>query len=143
MRLYADTSFLISLYGADEHSPAARDIVRELGMRLLLTELQRFEFDNALRLLRFRKLYSARQGKAMADALQADEAAGFLAPVMVDWSEAFRRARGCSERHTGAGGHRAMDILHVAAALSLEAGIFLSFDTRQRELARVEGLDIR
>lgn len=142
MRLYADTSFLISLYGADEHSPRARQTVRELGMRLLLTQLQRFEFDNALRLLRFRKLYSARQVKAMAEALQADEVAGFLAPAALDWHEAIGRARGCSERHTVAGGYRAMDILHVAAALSLEAGLFLSFDLRQRELARSEGLGI-
>jgi len=37
-------------------------------------------------------------------------------------------------------GTRASDVLHVATALELRADTFLSFDKRQTELARAEGL---
>ena len=37
---------------------------------------------------------------------------------------------------------RSLDLLHVAAALELRAKSFLSFDTRQRQAARAEGLKI-
>lgn len=142
MRVYADTSFLISLYGADEHSPAARETLRRLESVLLLTDLQRFEFENALRLLRFRKLYTPRQGAAMGEAFLADEVQGFFSAVTADWPLVLRQARDCSARFTASGGHRAMDILHVAVALGMEAELFLTFDTRQRALARSAGLKL-
>lgn len=37
---------------------------------------------------------------------------------------------------------RALDVLHVTAAVILKAGGFLSFDKQQRELAEVEGLKL-
>jgi predicted nucleic acid-binding protein len=37
-------------------------------------------------------------------------------------------------------GHRLLDILHVATAKALGAVEFLSFDEKQRRLARAEGL---
>lgn len=38
-------------------------------------------------------------------------------------------------------GARGMDILHVASALALKARRFVTADERQRELARLAGLD--
>ena len=45
-----------------------------------------------------------------------------------------------SARHTGAHGHRAFDVLHVATALHLGAREFLTFDANQRKLAAAEKL---
>lgn len=44
-------------------------------------------------------------------------------------------------RHTPEGGHRTMDILHVATALSMGVREFLSFDGNQTRLASAEGLE--
>jgi predicted nucleic acid-binding protein len=43
-------------------------------------------------------------------------------------------------RHTIRGGHRAFDILHLAGALELEAGQFLTFDKNQADLAKALGI---
>ena len=45
-----------------------------------------------------------------------------------------------SEARTEAGGHRAFDILQVAAAAQLSAALFLTFDANQGALARAAGL---
>jgi len=37
---------------------------------------------------------------------------------------------------------RALDVLHVAAAVILKAKGVLTFDKHQRELAKVEGLEV-
>jgi predicted nucleic acid-binding protein len=48
----------------------------------------------------------------------------------------FEVARELSERTTETLGTRAVDLLHVAAALELGAEYLYSFDERQRKLAR-------
>jgi predicted nucleic acid-binding protein len=45
-----------------------------------------------------------------------------------------------SERRTVKGGHRTMDVLHVAAARAHPGARFYSYDDRQRRLAQHEGL---
>ena len=47
-----------------------------------------------------------------------------------------------SSIYTLTGGHRAFDILHIAAALQLGAKEFLTFDQNQRKLAAKAGLKI-
>ena len=70
--------------------------------------------------------------------LVADSNQLFL-PVAAVHAEAER----LSARHTAEGGHRSMDILHVATALSMGAREFLSFDGNQTALASVEGLTVK
>ena len=55
------------------------------------------------------------------------------------WPLAFRIASALSKRHSAATGTRSMDILHVAAAKSLRTVEFISFDARQRRLAKALG----
>lgn len=49
----------------------------------------------------------------------------------------FARATRISEQTTGNLGTRAIDLLHVAAALEIRAEFLYSFDERQRKLARM------
>jgi hypothetical protein len=63
-----------------------------------------------------------------------------LVRATVKWPAAFRRAVRLSERHSATNGTRSLDILHVAAAKSLRAVEFISFDGRQRALASATGL---
>jgi len=80
--------------------------------------------------------------QALAD-LEANLAAGALVIVPTQWPDVHPIAERLSNAYTQAAGHRAFDVLHVATALHLGAREFLSFDDRQRKLARAEGLRIR
>jgi predicted nucleic acid-binding protein len=47
------------------------------------------------------------------------------------------------QKYTSTFGTRTLDLLHIAAAILLKAGQFLSFDERQRQAAKREGLKLR
>jgi predicted nucleic acid-binding protein len=48
-----------------------------------------------------------------------------------------------SEKHAATEGQRTIDLLHVALALEAGAKTFLSFDQRQRKLAKAAGLKVK
>jgi predicted nucleic acid-binding protein len=76
-----------------------------------------------------------------AEALRRGEGGVWIsASLPVDWADVHQRAEALSGTHTPAGGHRLADILHVATALHLGSGEFLTFDSNQRRLAEAEGL---
>ena len=55
-------------------------------------------------------------------------------------SQVLTLAERISRTRTFLGGHRSFDVLHLAAALEMDADIFLSFDANQNALAASEGL---
>ena len=59
------------------------------------------------------------------------------------WPDVLSRAELLSRRHTKTGGHRGLDILHIATALHLDASELLTFDKKQRRLARAAILEVR
>ena len=61
----------------------------------------------------------------------------------VDSAHVLRIAERLSAAHTKTGGHRALEVLHIATATVLEAEEFLSFDSNQRKLAAAEGFRAR
>ena len=61
----------------------------------------------------------------------------------VPWPEVFAESETLSAGHTGVLGTRAFDILHVAAAVTLGAKAFYTFDARQAALAKKAGLKVR
>lgn len=54
----------------------------------------------------------------------------------------LRLSRSLSSQTTAKGGHRTLDIFHVATAVHLGASRFLTLDARQRELAIHAGLKV-
>lgn len=112
-------------------------------LSLTLTEFGRFELLNALRAARFRGVATSSQLAAGLRAFRQDLAASVLVPTACDWTAVFAAASRLSARFTAAGGHRALDVLHVAVARQLGAGEFPSFDVRQRALAAQVGLNVR
>ncbi|MFO7640475.1 MAG: PIN domain-containing protein [Candidatus Competibacteraceae bacterium] len=68
--------------------------------------------------------------------------AGVLEIAASDWADVHRIAEEISSKHTESGGHRLVDILHVATALHLGAETFLTFDSNQKRLAEAEGLTV-
>ena len=72
----------------------------------------------------------------------SDLAARILLPVEPAWSEVLTEAERLSAGHTERVGTRSLDILHVASAVVLGMSQFLTFDTRQADLASSAGLRV-
>ena len=88
---------------------------------------------------------SAISDDAMTDALasiEEDLVEGryFYADVL--WRATLRRATEMSRTYTSKFGCRTLDILHVATAMELGLRSFVTFDGRQRQLARATGLRV-
>jgi predicted nucleic acid-binding protein len=109
---------------------------------MAVAALQRHELRNAFRLAVFRMEITNEQCRAVLELIESDLRAGVLADCVPTWLELFRTAEVLGAAHTEELGIRAMDLLHVAAARTLGAALFLTFDARQRTLARRVGLRV-
>ena len=143
MSAYADTSFLFSLYVQQSHSAAAAEYMAQAGEPVLVTSFSRFELCNAIRLCVFRKLIERRLATEDLKLIARDIANGVLALSPCDWTAVHEQAERLSREYTMAKGHRGMDLLHVASALTLGAGDFLTFDQNQAQLAVNAGLAVK
>ena len=142
MSQYADSSFLASCYLSDANTPRAKTYLLGVGMPLVFTALQSLEVRNAFQLGVFRGLFSASEATSARANLERDLQSGRLVKKPVKWPMAFRIASHLSERHSSLTGTRSLDVLHVAAAKTLRAKAFVSFDERQRKLAAAVGLNV-
>jgi predicted nucleic acid-binding protein len=142
VKVYADTSFLASLYFQDVHSAEAEHRVRQTSPIFFLTPLSELELVNALQLRVFRGEASPIEIRAAKSDLEKDVGDGVFAtvPMPVDTYELARRF---AAKRTAGIGTRTLDILHVACAILLGADEFWTFDTRQAALAKAEGLKRR
>jgi predicted nucleic acid-binding protein len=149
MIAFPDTSFLCALYVQQDNSPIAAAHFQAMPEVLHVSGLLIYEFSQSIR---FQVWLNARNNskgypKRIADValakFQVNMDAGALAVVTADWPDVHRLAETLSMRHTIAGGHRSMDVLHVATALHLGAREFLTFDANQRKLAAAEKLKVK
>lgn len=138
--VYADTSFLVSLYVQDANSARVVADAPKL-FPVFFTPLSEHELRNAIRLCVFRRQITTTQREKALHDLENDKAAGVLHVAPLDWPKALKHAEALGRRHTERLGARGMDILHVASALALKAGRFVTFDKRQQDLARLVGLE--
>lgn len=138
MSIYADTSFLVSLYLPDRHSiEAERRMVSQ--PRIWFAPLHRAEWMHAVSQHVFRKEISTVEARRVQADLQRDLGSGLWLKVDLPesvWDTCAELAR----RHGPQLGMRTLDSLHVAAALELGAKAFWTFDDRQAKLAATEGL---
>ena len=136
MRIYADTSFLLSLYSLDGNSSAAAHTLGAFAGERFISVLSELEVVNALGLRVFRNEITMVQAQSSLSDFEKDlhdgvfQLRGLPDPV-------FDRARELSRRTTAKLGTRTADLLHVAAALELGVEYLFSFDKRQRSLAKV------
>ena len=139
MKAYPDTSFLVSLYLRDSNTAPALVLAKSLTPVLLLSPLHELELNNAIALAVFRRAITSTQAAAARRDFEQDMGHWTLNPLPVD---VFARATTLARRHTARYGTRSLDILHVAMALGLGAEVLLTFDHRQRRLAKAEGLRV-
>jgi predicted nucleic acid-binding protein len=139
LSVYADTSFLVSLYIPDANSAEAVRCMGRLSLPVLITPLGELELVNAVQLRLFRKEVRPAEARAANAAFRADSHDGVFAMRALP-EEVFTRARQLASKWTAKLGTRSLDILHVAAAIALRAAAFHTFDDRQRKLAKAAGL---
>ena len=143
---YADTSFLCSCYRQQEHTAAALACRRSMAEPLHFTSLLEFEFLQGIELQVWlhaqdkRKGYPRRAADRMIADWEADVATGINRLVSFDMHAVLRLSKVFSAQTTAKGGHRTLDIFHVATAVHLGAHCFLTFDARQSALASHAGL---
>jgi predicted nucleic acid-binding protein len=100
------------------------------------------EFNNAARGLRARGVLTETSLRALPRQVWAALAAADLTAAPLPAYRWWAEAETISRAHTIRLNVRTLDVLHVAAARILGADEFLSFDVRQRALARATGLAI-
>jgi predicted nucleic acid-binding protein len=152
MRAYADSSFILRLVTAEADSPQVIAAYRRLGApKLFFLPLHALEVRNAILQRAFHQRRSAPSGVRSQVARERVAALARLEhlltrralfDVAVDWDAVIVRAAKISDAQTGRIGARAMDLLHVASALTLESEQFLTTDARQAQLARAEGMKV-
>ncbi len=140
---YADSSFLVSIYRSDANQTAAHAFMAKHSPSLAFLPLHRVELRNALRFAETQGLISTQERRAAFRQIEQDLREGLLVHLSIAWSDICRRADELSERHMVANGQRTIDLLHVACALECGARLFLSFDQRQRGLAKAAGLVVK
>jgi predicted nucleic acid-binding protein len=139
LSVYADASFLFSLYAIDAHSRRAAKLLADTKPPLVLSELTQLEFINALRLSLHRRDLSAGEAEELDRLFHEDIDSGILM-VRALSQIAYAKASELSRKHTPSLNVRTLDVLHVACALTLGAKSFFTFDQRQAKLARAVGL---
>lgn len=142
MTAYADTSFLFAIYLPEANTTAARDYLRNHRRALVFTSLQRFELRNAVRLAIFRRYVDEATAVAALARMEHHRDTGNLDDTPLVWPDVMEAADALGEKHTRKLGVRTLDLLHVGAACSLGARIFLTFDVRQHALAKTAGLRV-
>ena len=113
---------------------------------LLVSTLLEFEFRQAVRLQVWLHRQDRKKGYTQAEADQmladweSDIAEGHVEIISTDADAVLRMAEHLSEKHTALTSNRTLDILHIATAKHLSVRNFLSFDARQKKLAKAIGL---
>jgi predicted nucleic acid-binding protein len=141
--IFADTSFLVSLYLPNDRLTTLATTVAA-GFRSaiaypLLTEL---ELTNTLWRAVGQKRISKELATNLFRAVNRDLIDGFLQQCGLDAVAHYQKAINLSRRYASEHLTRSLDVLHVAAACLLETPSFASLDIRQRKLAASAGLKL-
>lgn len=140
MKIYADTSFLFSLYSTDTNSIKADAWRQANPAPLPFTAFHRLEMRNALSLALFQQRITLAEVQSAWQEVENDFAAGLLVGRGGLWRRVMVEAESSALNHTPTVGCRTLDVLHVATAKLMGTTEFCTFDTRQSTLAGRVGL---
>jgi predicted nucleic acid-binding protein len=138
LSIYVDSSFVVSLYLSDQHSPQSRTRITS-APPLWFTPLHNAEWAHAVAQHVFGGRLSRSEAQRMNARLDDHKSAGQWISIAVP-DHAFDLCADLGRRYGPKLGVRTLDSLHVACALELKAERFWTFDERQAKLAKAEGL---
>jgi len=142
MSAYIDTALFVKAYVLEANSMEIIRILEEVGEPFAYSHLHELEIPNAIRLKRFRGEITKAQESAAIRMFLADVDAGRFERIACDPGDVFTRAEQLSAKYSGDTGSRSLDLWHVAAALETGCSMFVSYDSRQREVAALCGMDV-
>lgn len=140
--LYADTSFLVSLFLDDSNSTVARSTLATLESPLGISPLGRLEFRTAVWQRVGRKELETGDAAKLFRRFEHRFARGYFYEIQASPEEVWKKSLGISDQHTAALALRSLDIWHIAFALVCGAHTVCTFDTRMIALAKAEGLEV-
>ena len=144
MKAYADSSFIVTLYLPQQSSAAAAMFMRKQNTALPFTPWHRLEVRNAIRLAVFHRAIDRHQGKTQLRQIEADlREETLIVHTPIDWTTVLREAEKLGAAHNESIGCRSSDLFHIAAAAEWGADQFLTFDERQKKMARAAGLAVK
>jgi predicted nucleic acid-binding protein len=114
------------------------------GEPLPFTPWHRLEVRNAIRLAAFHRSIEGRQSKTQLKQMETDlQEETLIVHTPIDWTEVLRETEKLGAAHNETIGCRSGDLFHVASACHAGANRFLTFDERQKKMARIAGLNVQ
>ena len=141
MILYLDTSAFIKLYIRESGSAEVNEMIAANSEPLVIWDLHRIEFYNALRLKVFRDELTSEDADLLIRYFQTRNKEGIYYTPKLDRKDHVEQCLEFTAFSMGIG-CRSLDIMHVAAARLFEADRFVTFDERQAVLATKAGLSV-
>ncbi|MEY4488210.1 MAG: hypothetical protein RIQ79_718 [Verrucomicrobiota bacterium] len=145
MRIYADTSFLVSFYvHADTLHKQARAEVESWSVapELPITPFGWVELENTFARLEQKGRLTLKESAALVASIKSDIGGGFLRAAPLRAYQWMATARDLSRKVTPVTGTRTLDVLHLALVKSERCTHVASFDTNQRRAALTVGLKL-
>lgn len=139
--IYLDTSAFLKLYIREADSKLVAECVESQDEPLPVWDLLEAELINALRLKTFWGDITPEQADGQIELFAARKKRGLYFVPDIDRIALMDNFRDLCA-NTPRLGCRTMDIMHVACAKRLAAQMFITFDERQRKLARTAGLAV-
>jgi predicted nucleic acid-binding protein len=142
MIVYCDTSFLISYLHEDDanHAPARALAGKFSSDDFVICEVHLLELPAALRAATHRDAVPVPVARRIINRFDRSVTGKMFLRKPVDMADSVAMARSLGESHGWRERHTTFDLWHLAAAWSLSAGAFLTFDQRQGKLARLLGM---
>ena len=146
MIVYCDTSWLLSyLNEGDQNHPAARTAAGKLvGHDFVVCEVHLLELPAAIRAATHRLPHPvpAHIARRIINRFDRAVTGKILIRKEVDMKDSVAMARSLGETHGWQERHTTFDLWHLAAAWSLSAATFLTFDQRQAKIAGLLGMTL-
>ena len=144
MIVYCDTSWLLSYLHEDDqyHAVACTAAGKLAGHDFVVCEVHLLELPAAIRAATHRTQDPVPEHIARRVINRFDRAVTgkILLRKEVDMKESVAMARSLGETHGWKERHTSFDLWHLAAAWSLSAGVFLTFDQSQGMIAGLMGM---
>jgi predicted nucleic acid-binding protein len=142
--VYCDTSWLVSYLNEDDenHALARADAGKLVGHHFVVCEVHLLELPAAMRAAthRTRDPVPLNIARRIINRFDRAVTGKILLRKELDMKDSVAMARSLGETHGWKEKHTTFDLWHLAAAWSLSAGTFLTFDERQGKIASLLGM---
>jgi predicted nucleic acid-binding protein len=142
--IYCDTSFLVSFFNEEDvNYQAARELAGKFARHdFILCEVHQLELPASVRAATHRDQSPIPEHIARRVINRFDRAttSKLFQHKEVSIADSVSMARSLGEAHGWQERHTTFDLWHLAAAWSLSAGAFLTFDQRQKRVASLLGM---